>query len=330
MSDESPRAGVDLGGTKIEAIVVDSDNHVLGSARRPTPTQGKPADVAAAIVDGVREASQTAGVEPASLSGIGVGSPGLVDESTGVVSSARNLPGWDGSFPLGATLSSELGTGVFVGNDVQVATEAEFELGAGRDYESILGVFWGTGVGGGIILKGEPWTGRGGAGEIGHTVVKIDGALCTCGRRGCLEAYAGRASMEARARRRIDQGRHTDLFHLMEERGRTRLTSAIWAHALERGDKVATEIIDKAVAALAAGIASAINLLDVGAVIIGGGLGVRFGEPYAQRIANEMQPHLFHDEKPPDVKVAALGDRGGAIGAALLVRRAGRKEFISA
>jgi glucokinase len=136
--------------------------------------------------------------------------------------------------------------------------------------------------------------------------------------------------MEARAGRRVERGRHTDLFHLMRERGRTRLTSSIWAHALERGDGVAIEIIDKAVAALGAGVASAINLLDVEAVIIGGGLGVRFGEAMAQRISDAMAPHLFHDERPPDVRVAALGDLGGAIGAALLVRRAGRKEFISA
>ena len=330
MPDEAPRAGVDLGGTKIEAIVVDAEHQVLGSARRPTPTEGEPADVAAAIVDAVREACRSAGIESSALSGIGVGSPGLVNEASGVVASARNLPGWDGSFPLGATLTSELGAAAFVGNDVQVATEAEFHLGAGREYESLLGVFWGTGVGGGIILDGKPWLGRGGAGEIGHTVVKIDGAQCTCGRRGCMEAYAGRAAMEARAQRRVDRGRHTALFHLMKERGRTRLTSAVWAHALERGDEVAIEIIDKAVVALGAGIASAVNLLDVEAVIIGGGLGVRFGEPCAQRIAAEMLPHLFHDEHPPDVHVAALGDLGGAIGAALLVRRAGRKEFVSA
>ena len=330
MTGDAARGGVDLGGTKIEVIVVDAENQVLGAARRPTPTEGNPADVAAAIADGMREACRSAGAEPSSLAGIGIGSPGLVDESTGVVSRAGNLPGWAGSFPLGATLSSELGTDVFVGNDVQVATEAEFHLGAGRDYDSLLGVFWGTGVGGGIILEGKPWLGRGGAGEIGHMVVKIDGAQCTCGRRGCMEAYAGRAAMEARARRRVDRGQHTDLFHLMKERGRTRLTSAIWAHALERGDAVAIEIIDKAVAALAAGIASAINLLDVEAVIIGGGLGVRFGEPFVQRISNEMRPHLFHDEKPPKVHLAALGDLGGAIGASLLVRRAGRSAFISA
>ena len=314
------RGGVDLGGTKIETIVVDARNNVLGAGRRATPTTGGPNDVAAAITEALRDACQAAGLDSSALVGVGVGSPGLIDEATGSVTSARNLPGWDGTFELGATLAQELGTQVFVGNDVQVATDAEFHLGAGRPYDSLLGVFWGTGVGGGLVLDRKPWLGRGGAGEIGHMVVKIDGARCTCGRRGCMEAYAGRGSMEARARRRVEKGRRTDLFKLMEEHGRTRLTSSVWAHALERHDKLATEIIDEAVAALGAGIASAINLLDVGAVILGGGLGVRFGDPYAKRIAEAMLPHLFHDENPPDVHVASLGDLGGAIGAALLAR----------
>jgi glucokinase len=134
-----------------------------------------------------------------------------------------------------------------------------------------------------------------------------------------MEAYAGRAAMEARARRQAKNGKDTVLFKLMEEHGRTRLTSAIWAHALEHKDQLATDIIDRAIRALGAGVASAINLLDVEAVIIGGGLGVRFGQPFADRIAHAMQPHLFNDAHPPDVHVAALGDLGGAIGAALLV-----------
>ncbi|MBV9474006.1 MAG: ROK family protein, partial [Solirubrobacterales bacterium] len=229
---------------------------------------------------------------------------------------------WNGTFALASQLAEKLGTAVYVGNDVQVATDAEFKLGAGRPYDSLLGVFWGTGVGGGLVLGGKPWLGRGGAGEIGHTVVKLDGAHCPCGRRGCLEAYAGRAAMEARARRRAEKGRKTDLFELMKDRGRTRLTSAIWAHALEHGDKLARQIIDEALIALGVGIASAVNLLDVEAVVIGGGLGVRFGQPFADRIAEEMRPHLFNDAHPPDVLVAALGDLGGALGAALLARRA--------
>jgi glucokinase len=318
------RGGIDLGGTKIEAVIIDAKNNVLGSARRATPTTGKPAGVAAEMAQAVKDAARLAGVDPSSLAGVGVGSPGVIDPDTGAVSGARNLPGWNGRFELAKALREALGTNVAVGNDVQVATNAEFELGAGKPYRSLLGVFWGTGVGSGIILDGKPWLGRGGAGEIGHMVVKFNGARCPCGRRGCMEAYAGRAAMEARARKRIDKGHKSDLFKLMEERGRTRMTSAIWAHALEHHDKLATKIIDEAVVALGAGIASAVNLLDVEAVVIGGGLGVRFGEPFAKRIAQEMQPHLFNDGNPPDVGVAALGDLGGAVGASLLVRRTRR------
>src|SRR5207244_1039708 len=120
--------------------------------------------------------------------------------------------------------------------------DAEFKLGAGKPYKSLLGVFWGTGVGGGLILAGKPWLGRGGAGEIGHMVIKKNGAKCPCGRRGCMEAYAGRAAMEARARRQVDKGQKTDLFKLMKERGRDRLTSAIWARALDHDDKMATKL----------------------------------------------------------------------------------------
>ena len=313
------RGGIDLGGTKIEAIIVDDANTVLGSSRKPTPTEGAPKDVAEQIVAAITGAASAAGLKPSELLGVGVGSPGVIDTETGAVRGARNLPGWEGSFELADTLSDRLGTPVRVGNDVQVATEAEFHLGAGKPYQSLLGVFWGTGVGGGLILDGKPWVGRGGAGEIGHVVVKLDGAQCPCGRRGCMEAYAGRGAMEARARKLADDGRKTDLFKLMRHRDRTRLTSSIWAHALEHKDPVATEIIDRAITALGAGIASAVNLIDVGAVIIGGGLGLRFGQPYVKRIATEMQPHLFNDARPPDVLLAALGDLGGGLGAALLV-----------
>jgi glucokinase len=313
------RGGIDLGGTKIEAIVVDDGNTVLGSSRRPTPSTGGPADVASEIVAAMRGACQAAGFEPSELQGVGVGSPGVIDVATGAVSTARNLPGWEGSFALGPALALELGTTIAIGNDVQVATDAEFALGAGRPYMSLLGVMWGTGVGGGLILDGKPWLGQGGAGEIGHMVVVNGGAQCPCGRRGCMEAYAGRAAMEIRARKRQEKGTNTDLFKIMKDRGRTKLTSAVWAKALEKDDKLAVELINGAVEALGAGIASAVNLLDVPAVIIGGGLGVRLGEPYVKRIRKAMQPHVFNDANPPDVLPAGLGDLGGALGAALLV-----------
>ena len=179
-----------------------------------------------------------------------------------------------------------------------MATNAEFKLGAGRPYQSLLGVFWGTGVGGGLVLDGKRWVGRGAAGEIGHMVVVIGGARCPCGRRGCMEAYAGRAAMEAKARREHADGAKTDLFKIMEKRGRDRLTSSVWERALRHEDELAERLIERALKALGAGIASAVNLLDVEAVIIGGGLGVRLGEPYVERIRKRMHKHLFVDERP--------------------------------
>ncbi len=316
------RGGVDLGGTKIEAVVVDDAHDVLGRARRATPTSGGPQAVADEIAAAVRDAAEDAGVDPASLQGIGVGSPGVVDGERGTVAEARNLPDWDGAFALGPALSQALGPPVQLGNDVNAAVAAEFAIGAGKPYSSLLGVWWGTGVGGGIVLDGKPWLGRDAAGEIGHMVVKLNGAVCPCGRRGCLEAYAGRAAMEARARRLAARGAKTDLFRLMEKHGRTRLSSGIWARALEHGDKLAVKLVDRAVEALGAGVASAVNLLDVEAVVIGGGLGTRLGQPYADRILGAMKPHLFVDERPPAVLAPALGDLSGAIGAALLVTQA--------
>ena len=313
------RGGIDLGGTKIQSIIVNAQNTVIGESRCPTPHEGGPEAVAAAMAESLREAAGAAGVDPGTLRGVGVGSPGEVDARSGSVSNAKNLTAWTDSFPLGAHLGQELGTKVAVGNDVGVATHGEYVLGAGRGHDSVLGVFWGTGVGGGLILGGEQWHGRGSAGEIGHMVVKRDGARCPCGNHGCMEAYAGRSAMESEARRRVEDGDHTNLFKLMAKHGKPRLTSGIWERALDHGDKMAEDLIDRAVKALGAGIASAVNLLDPEIVILGGGLGVRFGERLGPDIRKRMEKNLFDHEDPPEFKVAALGDFGGALGAALLV-----------
>ncbi|HEX5924659.1 MAG TPA: ROK family protein [Baekduia sp.] len=321
MATHALRGGIDLGGTKIQAIVANAEHQVLGQARRATPTEGGPPDVIAAMAEALQEAAEAAEAPVATLSGIGVGAPGAIDDDAGTLARAGNLPGWRDPYPLAKELGARFGGAtVRLGNDVQVATDAEFTLGAGREFSSLLGVFWGTGVGGGIVLDGKPWLGRGAAGEIGHIPVRHRGLQCPCGRMGCMEAYAGRRAMEARARKAHDDGEKTILFKIMEEKGRDRLTSGIWARAIERGDELAEQLIDDAVDALGSAVASACNVLDPDAIIIGGGLGVRFGEPYAQRITDAMMPHLFHDADPPTVRVAELGDLGGALGAALQVK----------
>lgn len=318
--------GLDLGGTKIQAVLLDAHGAVLSQARRATPQEGGPPAIIDALNATLEEAARAAEVDPGQLAGVGVGAPGAVDPSAGILLQAGNLPGWNGPYPLAKELSKRTKVPVFLGNDVQVAVAAEARLGAGKDFRSMLGVWWGTGVGGGIIINGQRWTGRGAAGEIGHIVVRRGGARCSCGRRGCMEAYAGRGAMERLARKAVKHGYRTRLFDLMEAKGKDRLTSGIWFRALEKGDALAEKLIHRAVRMLGAGIASAVNLLDVEAVIIGGGLGTRLGQPYVDRLRVAMQPHLFVPQRPPELRLSGLGELSGAIGAALLAEPANHKD----
>jgi len=310
------KGGLDLGGTKIQAVVTDGGADVVGRARRDTPRRGGAEAVMHELADAMREALDDAGVEPMALSGIGVGAPGSVDPRKGIVVKVANIRGWREPYALGPALAAELGRSVRIGNDVSIAVEAERRYGAGRGRRSFLGVFWGTGVGGGIVLDGRVQAGRGSAGEIGHMCVKPGGRRCACGLRGCVEAYAGRSALEARARSEARK-RKTSLFEIAAERGRDRLTSGIWLRALERDDRVAQDLLEQAVAALGIAIGSAVTLLDVEAVVLGGGLGERLGASWLERIEAAAREHTFFRPPPPYV-LAELGDLGGAIGASLI------------
>ena len=310
------RGGIDLGGTKIQAVVTARAGKVVGQARRDTPRHGGPEAVAHDLGLTMREAATDAGVRVNELVAVGVGAPGSVDPPSGTVLKAANINGWDTPFALGPSLTAMLAVPVVVGNDVSVAVEAERRLGAGRGVRSFLGVFWGTGIGGGLVMDGRLLAGRGSAGEIGHMCVKPGGRRCNCGLRGCVEAYAGRGALEERARREARK-RKTHLFDLQHKRGRETLTSGVWLRALDAGDTVARDLLDEAVAALGVAIGSSVTLLDVEAVVIGGGLGERLGPAWLERIEKAARRHTFFRD-PPEYRLAELGDMGGAIGASLL------------
>jgi glucokinase len=315
------RAGVDLGGTKIDVLVLEGEQDVRGRARRPTPTRGGARAIVEAIAGAVEEAAGAAAIDVGELTGVGVGSPGAVDADAGTVGVNSNLAGgWTDPYPFAEELARAIGAPVRVSNDVEVAAAAELELGAGRDLPSFLAVWWGTGVGGAVVLAGRRWEGNGAAGELGHTVVNRGGRLCPCGRRGCVEAYAGRAAMETRARRHHERGGHTKLFDLMREANRDRLTSGVWERALKEDDRLAVKLIEDAHDALAVACASVVNLLDIDGIVLGGGLGTRFGVSATERIREKMRPHIFNPTRDPPVRPAELGDDGGAIGAGLLFR----------
>jgi glucokinase len=312
------RGGVDLGGTKIQAVITARAGRVVGQARRDTPRHGGPEDVVHDLALTIKEAATDAGVRATELAGVGVGAPGSVDPGAGVVHRAPNIAGWRDPFPLGPALVERLRVPVVVGNDVSVAVEAERRYGAGRGVRSFLGVFWGTGIGGGLVVDGRLLHGRGSAGEIGHVCVKPGGRRCNCGLRGCVEAYAGRAALEERARREARK-RKTVLFELQHKRGRDTLTSGVWLRALDAGDAVARDLLDEAVDALGVAIGASVTLLDVDVVIVGGGLGERLGPVWLRRIEKSAKRHTFF-ARPPAYRLAELGDMGGAIGASLLVR----------
>jgi glucokinase len=311
-------AGVDLGGTKIQTVVL-RERRVVGSSRLPTPRSGAAA-VTAAIIDSIRASVAGAEAVTAHLDAVGIGSPGTIDAEAGTVGHSPNVPGFESHpVPLGPEVSRALGgVAVKLDNDVRVAVLGEWKRGAGRPYRDMLGVFLGTGVGGGLIMDDELREGHGAAGEIGHTTVKDGGRLCGCGHRGCLEAYAGRACIEATARRWQRRGRPTRLFDIMRRKGRDRVTSGVIAEALERRDEVTVELIDRAVWALAVAVANAQNLLDLEAIIIGGGLGDRLGRPFVQRVGETALGYLHVPERPPRFLTTELGDLSGAVGAAEL------------
>jgi glucokinase len=311
-------AGVDLGGTKIQAVTVVS-GAVVGQARHLTPNTGA-VEVMDEIVLSIKDALADAGVAPSDLRAIGIGTPGAVDRATGHVSRAPNVAGFVDEVALGPTVRAAFdGTPVMVENDVRAAVMGEFRQGAGRPFRDLLGVFVGTGVGGGVILEGKLRRGQGNAGEIGHTVVKPGGRRCGCGRLGCLEAYAGRLSIEHTARHRVEKGQKTKLFEIMERKGRDRVTSSVIADALDQNDRMTMELIDEAVEALGIALANAQNLLEFEAIIVGGGLGDRLGRPFVDRVEGAMTTNLRSPNQPPLVLPTELGDLSGAVGATVLI-----------
>ncbi len=305
-------AGVDVGGTNVTSALLDDDDAIYERDRCKTPSGGP-----GAVVDAIATLVAALPERPAA---VGVGVPGPT--SGGVVARAPNLRGWTGPVALADMLAERLGLPVLVDNDANVGTLGEWSSGAGRGGSCVLGVWLGTGVGGGLVLDGRPYAGAfGAAGELGHVAIQRGGALCACGRRGCLEGYAGRASMERRVEVAVAAGRGTALLNLRRSKGKRRLTSGVWAAALEQGDARATEVVDEAVDALGMAVGGAINLLDLDCVVLGGGFAEKLGQPLADRVGAAARPWALVPESPRRFVTAELGDDAGVVGAAVLARR---------
>lgn len=303
-------AGIDVGGTNIGAGLVGDDHAVAHRAKEPTPTS---------VDDLVERIVAMLGDAAGGFDAVGVGVPGIIDD--GVVVQAPNLAGWGPDTDVVATLEARLGVPVTLVNDAQAGLLGEWVAGAAEGDDFVLGVWLGTGVGGGLVLDGRSYEGAGGgSGELGHLVVRPDGARCGCGRRGCLEAYAGRRMMTESAGHLAAAGRSTRLFEIQQAKGKAKATSGVWAAALDEGDEVATELVAEAVAALGLAVASSLNLLDLDRVVLGGGMADKLGRGLAARIATAARPHAVRPIADDRIVVAGLGDDSGLVGAAHVAR----------
>ena len=314
--------GIDMGGTSLRAVVVNAQNEILAIEKQPTNVALKPGALIREMASMVEDVLSAAGLRKSQLRAVSVGAPGAVDPRNGVVSHAPNL-GWQ-EVPLGAELKKLLRVPVFAENDVNVGVAGEHALGAGRGAKELVGMFIGTGIGGGIISRGELYLGtRGAAAEVGHMIIQVDGPLCGCGNHGCIEALASRTAMERDVRAAIRAGQKSCVLKLMEERGKVRMTSSIIQRALKKNDPVMRKVIQRAQYFLGIAVANVVNILDPECVVLGGGVTERLGEEFVAPIRKTAYENFLrrHDAERVKIVPGTLGDNAGALGAVVLARK---------
>jgi glucokinase len=321
--------GIDLGGTKIEAAVFDADGKIIGRHRDKTEAWRPEGEVFERIVTVAAQAVTNAKIDTKQVKTIGIGSPGPLDPDTGTIVETANLP--FKNFPLGPKLSERFNNcPVILNNDVDAGTYGEFKAGAAQGVQFALGVFVGTGIGGGLIIDGKAYNGfNKNAAEIGHIVIKAGGAKCGCGNQGCMEAYASRTAIARDIKKAIKSGKKTLAAKKMNKEGI--ITSNDIKECYEAGDKVVKKIVDRATKYLGLGIGSLVNVLSPEVIVFGGGVVEALGEPFLQRIEKEIRKTAFaFSMKNVRIVRAQLGDDAGITGAALLAREAFTPKAVSA
>lgn len=309
--------GVDLGGTNIVAGVVDEEYKIIATSTTPTkPKRGSEA-VIEDIVRVAKEALAKAELTEKDIPYLGIGVPSTVNQNNNHVVFANNL-GWK-DYDLIPEIQKLWDVPVLLANDADSAAMGEYFAGQGKDYDSILFITLGTGVGGGYVFKDELYTGGDGFGfEPGHMTVVIDGIECTCGKKGCLEAYASVTALNRQAR----EAMKNDKDSLMWEKCNgddANVSGKIIFDAAKEGDKTANEVVDKFIHYLATGIGNYITILRPEAVIIGGGV-AEAGDRLFEPLKKELPQMIYASDVigiPPILK-AELGNDAGVIGAALL------------
>ena len=311
--------GIDLGGTNIAAGVVNENYEIIGRGKMKT-NAGRSDDL---ILDDMAEAARMAvkdaGLELKDIASVGVGSPGSVNPYTGVIATSNNL-GFS-NLPMGKMLKERLGFNCYLENDASAAAYGEFIAGAGVGTKNFVAITLGTGVGGGIIIDGKLFSGANLAGgELGHTVIVMDGAQCTCGRKGCWEAYASATGLIHLTQAAMKSNKNSVLWELAEGKlenvnGRTAFD------AMRKNDEAGRAVVELYIRYVACGLINTINTFQPEIICIGGGIS-KEGDNLLIPIQKIVEAERFSKnlENQTQVKIAKLGNDAGIIGAAFIFR----------
>jgi glucokinase len=313
--------GIDLGGTKILAGVFDSSLEQVGLTKLSTKSQRGVDKVVERIARCAQDAVDEADLTFKQIAGVGIGAPGAVDFGGGTVIFAPNMDGWK-DVPLKKDLEKQLGVPVFVENDCNIAALGVYVAELKSKPKSMVGIFVGTGIGGGIIINGELYSGFGHtAGEIGHMVVEISGPKCGCGNKGCFEALASRTAIFQQIKAGIKDGQKTILTEMLGS-DLEDLRSGDLRKAIRRGDKFVDRIVEGAAEYIGIATANLVNILNPEVVVLGGGVIEALSDEMMGVIVETATDYAMPGAmKGVEIIASKLGDNAGITGGAVLARR---------
>jgi glucokinase len=313
-------AGVDLGGTKILTGIFDAGLNCLGRAKVSTKAEREPEEVIGRIARCVRDAVDECDLEMKQIKAAGIGAPGTVDTEAGRILFAPNLR-WEG-IPLKKVLEKQLALPVFVENDCNAAMLGIYEAELDSKPRHVVGIFLGTGIGGGIILDGKLFSGfTGTAGEIGHMVIVVGGPKCGCGSRGCFEALASRTAIFRRLSEAVADGKKTLLTEMLGPDLKD-LRSGDLRKAIKKGDKLVEQIIEEAAEYTGIAVANIVNILNPEVVVLGGGVIDALGDEMMAIILETAQDYgISGATRGVSIVASKRGDDAGIVGGAVLARR---------
>lgn len=310
--------GIDIGGTNIACGIVDEDCRIVASAKVKTNAPRPYREILGAIKQSVYDACKQAGIKPSDAECIGIGCPGTCNRDSGTVEYSNNL-GFVNA-PVGRDIEAEFGLKTYLDNDANAAAFGEFVAGAAKGSRNAVVITLGTGVGSGIIIDGKIYSGSNFAGgEIGHTVIVADGLPCTCGRKGCFEAYSSATGLIRMTSEAAALNPESLTARLIEQDGRVSARTAY--KAMKQGDETGKAITERYVKYLACGIANTINIFQPDILCIGGGVcneGDTLLLPLKKQVAEQI--YSKNSAKNTEIVICSLGNEAGIIGAAMLHR----------